>query len=241
LRITRLFTTEKLAEGSTVALDKESSHYLSRVMRYKTGDKFVLFNGDGHDYQASIVNLDKIVNAEVEFKQKNNTESPLSVTLVQALAKGTKLDLVIQKATELGATKISPINTERSVLQIDQSRLNKKRDHWKKIAISASAQCNRSVVPEVTEVTQFEEWMTHHSNEHIVLIDPTANQSFQDVEIKDHINLMIGPEGGFSESELALAIKVGADLVKCGPRIMRTETAGLASLAILQALFGDFR
>ncbi len=241
MRTTRLFFSDSLTSNNNpvITLDADASRYLCKVMRYKEGDQVVLFNGDGNDYTATLVSAGKAAQLQVESSCGNPTESPLKITLVQALAKGTKLDLVIQKATELGVSHITPVNTEHSVLQIDQKRSVRKLDHWKKVASSACAQCNRSVVPTIDPVTDLAQWFKDHENEYSVLIDPLAKQSFKDLGQQPTMNILVGPEGGFSKNELALAADTNVNTVRLGPRVLRTETAGFAAIAIAQSHIGD--
>lgn len=246
LRTTRLYIpdpidTATINTGSTpvVTLDADDSRYLIKVMRYKEGDIVELFNGDGYSYQASIISAGKSTQLKIEAAQFNSTESPVSITLVQALAKGTKLDLVVQKATELGVSRITPVSSERTVLQVDEKRAQKKAEHWNKIARSASAQCNRSIVPEIDPLTALEKWLAIHKEEHSILIHPEAASSFNNLEPVAALNILVGPEGGFSDKELELAANAGVQSVKCGPRVLRTETAGFAAIAIVQSLIGD--
>ena len=244
MRTTRLYfadlpATDALGNMPIITLDADASRYLSKVMRYKVEDSVVLFNGDGNNYNARIVSIDKTVQVRIESANENDTESPLSITLVQSLAKGTKLELIIQKATELGVTRVSPVTTERTVLQLDQKRMEKKLEHWSKIAQSACAQCNRSVVPVIEPVMDLKQWLKSHTDEHSLMIQPGATQTFADLKPRSEINILVGPEGGFSDTELALAIETGVNTVRCGPRVMRTETAGLVATAIVQSLVGD--
>ena len=241
MRTTRLYIPDKIASGSNpvITLNTEDSRYLIKVMRYAEGDRVELFNGDGNNYSASIVSVGKTAQVQIENSEKNTTESPVSVTLVQSLAKGTKLDLVVQKATELGVHRITPVSAERSVLQVDEKRANKKAEHWTKIARSACAQCNRSVVPVIDPVIELNKWLADHANEQSVLIHPVANRTFKELEASHAVNILIGPEGGFSDKELQFAKDTGVVLVQCGPRVLRTETAGLAALTIIQSLIGD--
>jgi len=208
-------------------------------MRFVEGDRVELFNGDGNNYAASIVGVGKSAQVKIESAEINSTESPVSITLVQSLAKGTKLDLVIQKATELGVNRITPVSSERSVLQVNDKRAPKKAEHWVKIARSACAQCNRSVVPTIDPVTELNQWLTDHAEQQSILIHPVANQTFKELAPSRTLNILVGPEGGFSDSELQLAVNTGITLVRCGPRVLRTETAGLAAVAIVQAFTGD--
>ncbi len=208
-------------------------------MRYKEGDKVELFNGDGNNYTAVIRNTGKSTTLEILGTTPNLTESPVSITLVQALAKGTKLDLIVQKATELGVSRITPVSSERTVLRVDEKRARKKAEHWTKIAQSACAQCNRSVVPVIDPLSGLEQWFEQHKGEHSILIHPAAPNSFSNLQPAPSVNILVGPEGGFSEQELRLARDTGIRSVRCGPRILRTETAGFAAIAIVQSTIGD--
>ena len=241
MRTTRLYIPETIDEANAplLTLDRDASHYLHRVMRCKSGDHVVLFNGDGNDYIAAITSIGKSVTVQVESTRLNTNESPLSITLVQALAKGTKLDLVIQKATELGVNRISPVSTERSVLQLDQKRADRKLSHWSKVASQACAQCHRSIVPVIDPIIDLSKWFEMHHNEPGVLIQPGSSRSFKDLTLQSNINLLVGPEGGFSDQELERANNAGLNTVRCGARVLRTETAGFAAIAILQSLAGD--
>ncbi len=239
LHIPDVITIDNGTDPPIVTLDSDASRYLCKVMRYDVGDQVVLFNGDGNDYTASILNAGKSVQLQINASSRNTTESPVHITLVQALAKGTKLELIIQKATELGVGRITPVSTERSVLQVEKKRSERKLEHWNKIASSACAQCNRSVIPTIDPIIELSQWFTEHESEHSVLIDPAATSSFKALVPNNAINILVGPEGGFSDKELALAQASGVATVRCGPRVLRTETAGFAAIAIVQALIGD--
>ncbi len=244
MRTTRLYVpvttlTCDSPVGSHIGLDKDASRYLTNVLRFKPGDRLVLFNGDGKDYAASIIDTGKSVQVEITAATHNNAESPVAITLVQSLAKGTKLDLVIQKATELGAVRISPVSTERTVLRVDEKRSERKLEHWNKVASSACAQSQRSVIPVIDPVIELTQWLTTHSGEQSVMIHPGAEQTFGDLELQTRMNIIVGPEGGFSEQELQLAKSTQVNVVRCGPRVLRTETAGFAAIAIVQSLMGD--
>lgn len=240
MRRTRLFSAESnLAVGTITELEEESCHYLIKVLRCNSGDHITLFTGDGCDYHCVIEVTGKRVAATVEAVKSNDNESPIAITLVQSLAKGTKLDLVIQKATELGVSRIAPISTERSVLKVDANRLNKKLGHWRKVAMSACAQCNRSVVPTIDPVVDFPNWLRDHHTAHSVLIHPEGEYTFNDIESCADINIIVGPEGGFSANEIQQAKDHNIKILNCGPRVMRTETAGFAAIAIVQAAIGD--
>ena len=249
MRTTRLYIandckSQDLTSAPPITLDADSSKYLSRVMRYKAGDTIELFNGDGNNYKARIIDIaSKAVQVQIESVGKNNSESPVSLTLVQSLAKGTKLELIIQKATELGVTRITPVITEHSVLRINPEKSDRKLSHWTKIARSACAQCNRSVVPVIDPVTDITRWFADHTQEQSVLIHPAANNTFgnlfNDPGPNLSLNILVGPEGGFSSKELETAKNADVAIVSCGPRVLRTETAGLTAIAIIQSQIGD--
>lgn len=226
-------------ETPIIALNADDSRYLTKVMRYNEGDAVEVFNSDGYNYRAIIEASGKSVHLKIVAAEQNHSESPVRITLVQSLAKGTKLDLVIQKSTELGVAKISPVSSERAVLQLDQKRAQKKAEHWINIARSACAQCNRSVVPQIDPVVSLDQWIAEHQNEHSILIHPTARKTFKDIQPVTNLNILVGPEGGFSDRELATAAEAGIESVRCGPRVLRTETAGFAAIAIVQSLMGD--
>ncbi len=208
-------------------------------MRYKEGDRVELFNGDGNNYQAIIVSAGKTTQLQVESYAKNDTESPIAINLIQALAKGTKLDLVIQKNTELGVTRVTPVSSERTVLQVDQKKAEKKAEHWNRIARSACGQCNRSRIPVIDPVTSLEQWLQQHKDERSILIHPTAEKTIKQIKPATSLNILVGPEGGFSTRELQMATDAGVELIKLGPRVLRTETAGFAAISIIQSLLGD--
>lgn len=246
MRTTRLYIPDSInanminsVDAPVLTLGADDSRYLIKVMRYTTGDQVELFNGDGNNYTATIVSAGKATQLKLDSVKPNDNESPLKLTLVQSLAKGTKLDLIVQKATELGVQRISPVSSERTVLQVDAKRAEKKTEHWNKIARSACSQCNRSIVPVIDPVTDLKSWLEQHKNEHSILVHPHSESTFKNLKPVAALNILVGPEGGFSEPELRLAADSGVKSVRCGPRVLRTETAGFTAIAIVQALIGD--
>lgn len=227
--------------GDNLTLDADNSKYLKRVLRRAPGDPVEVFTGDGMNYRGSISSIESGVSISIIDRQPNPSESALQITLVQSLAKGAKLDLVVQKATELGVHAIVPISNDRSVLQIAADKQTRKLEHWHKIAISACAQSNRSTVPHIHAPLAFESWLHATRSDPTFLLDPEASYSLpQRAPVAmAQCTLVIGPEGGFSPAELALAEKHRLLSARFGPRILRTETAGLAAIAALQALYGD--
>ncbi len=241
MKAPRLYVNNpSLAVDQPVELAAEAAKYLIRVLRRNVGDPLILFNGDGCNYTATILSADRQTVVKITGKTDNHSESPLSITLVQSLAKGTKLDLVIQKATELGVQRIVPVSSERSVMQIEAKRQQKKHDHWHGVAISAATQCGRSTIPVIDAPASLEHWLTQQVPDGL-LLHPGGTQSISQIELStSSCTLLIGPEGGFSEQELTLATQSGYRAINCGPRVLRTETAGLTAAASLQSRFGDF-
>jgi len=242
VKIPRIYIEQPLAPEQTITLDSEASKYLTRVLRRQVGTPLELFNGDGKNYPATLTTTGKDVWATITGCELNRNESPLQISLVQALAKGTKLDLVIQKATELGVDRIIPVSNDRSVLRIESDRLERKIAHWKSVAISACAQCQRSSIPTIEAPQDFSSWLKKANTTNTFLLHPEGSETVGNVELAGNsCAIAIGPEGGFSEHELQQAKERGVRLIKCGPRVLRTETAGFTAIAIMQARFGDLR
>ncbi len=251
MKTARLHVDKQLSIDSEIILEKEAYKYIVRVLRRGEGDQLDLFNGDGFNYHSILgISESSIATATIQSRTLNATESPLNINLVQSLAKGTKLDLIIQKATELGVTRITPVTSERSILQIHKNRLERKLSHWRGVAVSAATQCQRSVVPIVESPVLLIDWFenqldnrVHNSAEpaSCLLLHPAANKTLKEVNLPTaHCSVLVGPEGGFTDDEVNYAETRGAKTFQCGPRILRTETAGFTAIAVLQSLHGDF-
>jgi 16S rRNA (uracil1498-N3)-methyltransferase len=160
---------------------------------------------------------------------------------VQSLAKGTKLELVIQKATELGICRITPVISERSVMRIDEKRIGRKLDHWRAIAVSAATQCQRSIVPEIDSPLPLRDWLAGNAAQtNCLLLHPMAHKKLKEITLDTpECTVMVGPEGGFTDDEVNDAVACGVSTFQCGPRILRTETAGFTAISVLQSLHGD--
>lgn len=242
MKIPRVYVNEPLHVGTDIGLNKDVFKYLVRVLRRAQGDAIELFNGDGFNYHATLkLASPSSAAAEIQAKKKNTSESPLHINLVQSLAKGTKLDLVVQKATELGVNQITPVISERSVMQIDNDRIDRKLAHWQGVAVSAATQCQRSLVPVIERPLSLLEWIEKYAiPASCLLLHPSAKKTLKDVDLPSSAcSLLVGPEGGFTEAEIKHAVTRGAIPFQCGPRVLRTETAGFTAIAILQSLFGD--
>jgi 16S rRNA (uracil1498-N3)-methyltransferase len=239
MRLTRSFVDAPLAVGATVALSADATTHLVRVLRLGLGDACIVFNGDGADYEARLVSLGKR-GAEVELMARREVmrESPLRVTLAQALARGEKMDWVLQKATELGVTAIVPLITERTEVKLDAERGEKRSAHWRGVVAAACEQCGRATLPTLAAPQALRDWLAGVPAPGWFL-DPEAEPGLRDAPVHDGLVLVVGPEGGLGERDLAALRAAGFRGLRLGPRILRTETAGVAALAALQALHGD--
>lgn len=240
MRLTRSYVDAVLAVGATVALPENASAHLLRVLRLGLGDACVVFNGDGADYEARIVTLGKRgAEVEVMARREVGNESPLRITLAQSIARGEKMDWVLQKATELGVAAIVPIITERTEVKLDAERGEKRRQHWCGVIAAACEQSGRARLPHLATPKSLSDWLVTVAASGWYL-DPDAQAGLRDIDANAMaLTLVIGPEGGLGERDLAMLRTAGFRGLRLGPRVLRTETAGLAALAALQALRGD--
>lgn len=241
MRIPRIYTDSPLAEGCTAALDENAAQHVGRVLRMQPGQDLRLFNGDGQDYPATITTAGKKnVEVIVGTPEPNHTESNLEIVLGQTLSKGDRMDYAVQKAVEMGATRIVPLSTERCDVRLKGDREDKRLRHWQSVAISAAEQCGRARVPDILPVMTVDQWLEHSRDCDLRLVlHHRTKQSLQSMNTPSRVALMIGPEGGLSADEIALAEKEGFLPVALGPRVLRTETAPVASIALCQWLWGD--
>ncbi len=243
MRIIRSYITEALHIGQELVLSEAASNHLVRVLRLGVDDNCVLFNGDGFDYLAKIINVAKR-GASVEIRSSHavTNESPVHITLVQGIARGEKMDWILQKATELGVHRIVPVVTDRTEVKIDSERSDKKMHHWLGVVASACEQSGRARLPEIIEPCPLSHWPLQDKNFNKFALDPNGVFGFSDLASTKPIavTFAIGPEGGFSERDLATLKAGGFQGLRMGPRILRTETAGLAAIAALNVLCGDW-
>lgn len=238
----RIFQQTKLSENSAIRLDEQASHHLARVLRVSVGDAIVLFNGDGGEYQAAITKIDKKgVDVHVGQFHSRDVESPIAICLAQGIARGEKMDFIVQKAVELGVHSVAPIITERCNVRLDQAREAKRTLHWRAVAVSACEQSGRNRIPEINTPLALRDWLQQVTAEFRFVLSPYATQSLSAITIPNNasIALLIGPEGGLSEQEIKLAVDHQFQPLKLGPRVLRTETASLAALSVLQFCCGD--
>lgn len=229
-------------EPCRVELHEDIARHL-QVLRLAGGDAITLFDGVGGEYPARIVDTGKR-HATVELTGFDpvERESPLDLTLVQALATSDKMDFIVQKAVELGVRAIQPVASERATLKLAGERAHKRAAHWQAVAQAACEQCGRNRVPVVAEVVSLEAWLSAAAQGLRLLLHPDGTANFSTaVDGSRPLSVLVGPEGGFSDSEIALATHHGLTPVRFGPRVLRSETAGLAALAALNAWHGDFR
>ena len=239
MRSHRFYTPIELNENSSVDLPSEAAHHCAQVLRYRVGDQLVLFNGDGFDYLATVEQIEK-KRCQVKLSNRIDpkNESPLNIHLFQGIARGDKMDLIIQKAVELGVREFTPLFTERCNVKLDGKRLDKKLQHWNKTIISACEQSGRAIIPKLHQPISLNKLKEIQNVS--VYLEPAANKTFRDLHIQQSLQLMIGPEGGFSEKDINHLNAIQCEGVVVGPRILRTETAGLSAISILQSYFGDF-
>ncbi len=239
----RFYCNLPLDIGLQLDLPEQVSHHLA-VLRMAVGDTVILFNGQGGEYCAVLTRAErKRCSVEIKAFDAREAEPGHALTLAQALPEGSKMDWIIEKAVELGATSIQPLAAARSVVRLSEERAAKKIAHWQAVAVSAAEQCGRNRVPSVAEPLPFSTWITQRDLHPRILLSPRGTQSLSDWA-RHHppqaMTLMVGPEGGFSTDEEAAAIENGALCLSMGERVLRTETAGLAVLAALNALWGEF-
>ena len=245
MRLTRVHVEGSFATGQRLVLPDRAAEHLVRVLRLREGDACVLFNGDGHDYDARLVTAGKR-GAEVEIlgSREISNESPLRITLLQGIARGEKMDLILQKATELGVASIVPVDAERTEVRLEGERLRKRIAHWQNVVTSACEQCGRAWVPEVQAPIQIAELASRIDGQSPRLtLDPHGTLVLPGLSIdRSHpVAVAVGPEGGWSPRDRQLLAAAGFEGLRLGPRVLRTETAGLATLAALQAIHGDLQ
>lgn len=246
MRISRLYLEGDYQANCTLPLPKEQAHYALTVLRLKNHFAIETFNGKGDVASGKlIVTSRRTADFYIERVSQPQTESPLNITLVQAISKGDRMDYSIQKAVELGVTAIQPILTECCDIKLSPEKYEKRLQHWQTIAINACEQSGRTMVPTIHPIQTYAEWLAQKISPPLfgLILDPYAPQSLKQIDYPNFsppIQLLIGSEGGLTENEVQQAKQAGFIPIQLGPRILRTETAGPAVIAILQALWGDF-
>jgi 16S rRNA (uracil1498-N3)-methyltransferase len=221
-------------------LDERAAHYLINVLRLTAGESITLFNGFGGEYEALIIHIaKKNIRVRIVNFLEREVESHLNITLAQSMAKGEKMDVIIQKAVELGVKKIVPLFTERCTVKLQNEKSEKRLLHWRSIIVSACEQSGRNVLPEISPILTLKNWLPTIKADQCFVLTPHESQKISLLNSHQNIVLLIGPEGGLTENEIKLAKTHHFIPLNLGPRILRTETASLAALAILQYQLGD--
>ncbi len=241
MRLTRVYLDAPLEAGGRVTLSGSAARHLKRVLRLRPGQGLTLFNGSGGEYAATIEALHgEKVAVVVGGSRAIERESPLTLTLAQGVSRGERMDLIVQKATELGASRIVPLLTERSVVRLGALEGKRKLEHWRAIAIAACEQSGRNRVPQLVSPLPLADFLRQPPEAGArLLLSPPAVGRIRDVPPASAATVLIGPEGGLTEAEQETALAAGFTPVRLGPRILRTETAAFAALTVLQLEFGD--
>lgn len=244
MHIPRLYFQNKLSINTKVTLDVNASKHILQVLRLKIGENLILFNGiDSGEYLAKLISIEKkIAVVQIEKFIAKNVESPLKIHLMQGIARGEKMDFIIQKAVELGVNAITPIFTEFCNVKISSDRLPNKLQHWQSIAQNATEQSGRIIVPKIFLTQNLTSLLKQNSSDNIyIVLDPNSKNRINSLSVikNQEIKIFVGPEGGFSENEIELFKRHNFYFGQLGPRILRTETAALVAISILQNCYGD--
>ena len=235
----RIFTDQELQPGQVVTLADEAAHYLSRVLRLGAGQAVVVFNGDGSDYAVEVSEMGRAtIRLQLAGRLPAAAESPLRIVLIQAVSRGERMDWSLQKATELGVSGVQPVFTARTEVRLSADRTEQRMKYWRKVIISACEQSGRACVPALLAPVDVLQWAQQASQAQRIMLTPGAAPLACPSPALD-VELLVGPEGGLDERELDFMDRQGILAASLGPRILRTETAGPAAIAILQALAGD--
>ena len=241
MRIPRVYSPQPMAVGDCIELEAGAARHLTSALRMSSGQLVTLFNGHGGEYTAELVEAKKgKATVRITEFDKTDRESNLSIHLAIGISRGERMDLIVQKATELGVSEITPLFTERCEVKLSGDRLDKKVNHWQQVAISACEQCQRNSLPSINAPVKIDQWQVNCDASLKLVLHHRTDQSLSDMPPPSgQVALLIGPEGGLSEREIEQAISLGFSPLALGPRVLRTETAPLAAISILQSLWGD--
>ena len=239
----RIFCDVRLGPGAQFPLPEDAANHVGRALRLRAGDSLVVFDGRGGEYDAVILRID---HGRVDVKTGGfrgaDREAPVAVGLVQGLPEADKMDWILQKSVELGVAWVQPVVCERSVVRLSGDRAARREAHWQRVVVAACEQCGRNRVPELRPTLAFRDWAAQPSQAERWMLAPGAAESLAArPPPAGPVELLVGPEGGLSERELDIAATIGFASLSLGPRVLRAETAPLAALAAMQALWGDFR
>ena len=240
MRIPRFYQDRPLTVGDQIELDESGHRHAVQVLRLKPDDHLILFNGDGHDYPARVIAINKKqATIEIESDIRITNESPLYTHLALGVAKGERMDFAIQKAVELGVNRLTPLLTDRCVVRLEPKREEKRRQHWLGILRGACEQSGRARLPQLDGVMSFQDFLASPIPGQLFILDPRSDLRLSQCSKPESTVLMIGPEGGFTEAERKQAYQHGASGIQLGPRVLRTETAVITGLTAVQTLWGD--
>jgi 16S rRNA (uracil1498-N3)-methyltransferase len=237
----RFYCPMPLKPDTRVALPDEVARHAVGALRLRHGDAVILFNGDGQEYHGRLEKTGKHAEVSLLARQQPERESPLEITLVQGISSGERMDFTLQKAVELGVAAIQPVVMRRTIVRLEPEKRGRRLQHWQAVVASACEQCGRNILPSVSAIQDFSDWLRQTGQSgHRYLLDP--DQGLQPRTLaspEEPILLIVGPEGGFDPAERDAAVAAGCQPLRLGPRVLRTETAGMVALAALQALWGD--
>ena len=241
MRIPRIYHPEAIEQLGEIHLSEDATGHVGRVLRMTQGQEVLLFDGFGAEFPAVISAVSKKnVTVEVTERIERSVESPLNLHLGQVISRGDKMEFTIQKAVELGVNTITPLISERCGVKLNADRFEKKLQQWQKIAIAACEQCGRNIVPTVRPLMQLEQWCAEDYDGLKLNLHPRAKYSINTLPAPvSKVRLLIGPEGGLSDEEIQMTEQYQFEETLLGPRVLRTETAGLSAITALQVRFGD--
>lgn len=244
MRIPRLFYPGEISPGSLLDLPDAAAHHALRVLRLRPGERVALFNGAGGEWSGQIAEIHKArVAVQVHAHRARDVESPLTIVLAQAISTRERMELTMQKAVELGVSEIQPLGSRRSVVKLNEERASRRVEHWQNLVISACEQCGRNRVPLVHPIEELSAWLAALPKTHAdtrLMLAPQASLRLRELPAPRGVLLLVGPEGGLDAEERELAELFGFTGVQLGPRVLRTETAALAAVSAMHALWGDF-
>jgi 16S rRNA (uracil1498-N3)-methyltransferase len=247
MRLTRVYVETVLTPGAIVELPRETASHLAKVLRARSGDPLILFGGDNREYAGAVESVrGSRVTASVGDGAEVDRESPLAVTLVQCVPRGDRMDFIVQKATELGVTRIVPVMSQRSVVRLDAAQAESKAAHWRAVVVNACEQCGRNRLPAIAAPVPLIEYLGSSaagtgSPAVRLVLEPDLEAAASPAALETAVHIAVGPEGGFGDEELEAFRIAGFHKLRLGPRILRTETAAIAALTWLQTRFGDMR
>jgi 16S rRNA (uracil1498-N3)-methyltransferase len=238
--VPRFFAPVQLSPGAEIELPERVARHCA-VLRLRRGDAVILFNGEGGEFPAELTRVSRgDARARVTSSQTPERESPLTIALAQCVSSGDRMDAALQKSTELGVFRIVPIASERAVVKLSMDRADRRLTHWRNVVVAACEQCGRNRVPEVTAITDLTSFLRQAAGDGLrLLLAPDADRDLKQLAPPREVTLLVGPEGGLTPDERLRAERSGFVPIRFGPRVLRTETAPLAAIAAMQALWGD--